>query len=187
MMDENKQKEDGLLKTVPELAHGGEGVSNESTTETLPHLKPPSSDEAEAYYHGLPSMPRLVGRTSAGIVSWPPPPLPPVLNYTASPTKSLARVGRHRILECWESTVREKVLHAIGSLDWTSVDVVRIGYDNVPVEERPVVVWVGVTNKAHPWNPDVCKALRECRRILDQAGLSDVECEIRVSDFRRFA
>ncbi|EPE07922.1 hypothetical protein F503_00644 [Ophiostoma piceae UAMH 11346] len=186
-MDENNRQQKGDDPPNNVSANRGKRGGDESIRETLPLLQPPSSDEAKAYYRGLPSMPRLVGRTSAGIVPCPPPLPQPLPNHFTSPTKLLGPVGRHCILECWETTVREKILHALGNLDWTTVDVVRIGYDNVPVLERPVVVWVGVANTAHQWNPTVCEALRGCRKVLDQAGLLDVECEIRVSEVRHLA
>lgn len=55
-----------------------------------------------------------------------------------------------------------------------------IGDPELPREDRPVVAWVGVSEDDVPW-PDIAEALRGCRTVLDDAGLKDVECEIRLS------
>ena len=95
--------------------------------------------------------------------------------------KVLGSVGTHKILTCW-SDVRPAILTAIRRLPWSSVDVCRIGFADDTHLKRPVVVWIGVDDEASelPWE-DVAGAIRSCRRILDNAGLHDVDCQLRVS------
>lgn len=159
--------------------------------EILPLLEPPSEEEAVGFYHGLISKPRLVGRASSGVEIWedhehlaarlaPDP-------YIIRPRKELSSIGNHPIRLCW-GAVQPQILQAISGLPWTSIDVIRIGFEGSPRTEKPVVVWVGVDNTDIPWDV-VAKALRDCRKVLDREDLdlTDVDCQIRVSTVRSLA
>jgi hypothetical protein len=110
------------------------------TTRTTPSSPPHLFDtEARLYYYGLHSKPVIVARTGS---PWEEP-----TGMDAYPRKKqLGVVGRHGIGEIWEEVLGLKVRDILdkGQEDWTSIDIVRIGYD---VEQGLVVVWIGI-------NPD---------------------------------
>lgn len=77
-------------------------------------------------------------------------------------------------------------MEAGSPLDWTSIDVLRIGRTTLAEKDRPVIVWVGVASRSvergnAPW-PLVAYVLGRVRGALDRDGLADVECEVRISD-----
>ncbi|EPE03597.1 hypothetical protein F503_01855 [Ophiostoma piceae UAMH 11346] len=160
----------------------------EEEKQILPLLSPPCDKEARLYYTGLPSRPRLIGRASAGIVRWESYQEQYARQlhqaWKTPAQKVLGAVGEHKILACW-SDVRPAILTAIRHLPWSSVDVCRIGFADDSHLERPVVIWIGVDGNPDepsdlPWQ-DVAGAIRSCRQILDNAGLVDVDCQLRVS------
>jgi hypothetical protein len=61
---------------------------------------------------------------------------------------------------------------------WTSIDIVRIGYDGEP--SAPVILWIGVT-PASLSSGDGIFAAHKCREILEEYGITDVDVEIRES------
>ncbi|CAK7232075.1 hypothetical protein SCUCBS95973_008139 [Sporothrix curviconia] len=137
-----------------------------------------------------PSTPRLLGRTSGGIKEWfflanPPdryayPWGPEVVLKAAT---AVGPMGRHLIHSVWTTSTLDKVQNALTPLDWTSIDVLRMGEARLPVEERTVVVWVGVNPQVVPttqWEL-YAHVLRNIREALDADGLQDVECELRAS------
>ncbi|KIH95024.1 hypothetical protein SPBR_03459 [Sporothrix brasiliensis 5110] len=152
------------------------------SSDILPHLVPPTEDEATMYYSAFPSTPRLLGRTSAGIRPWSlrilhPGPFTTYQHLVMSP------IGQHPILHIWDN-VEPHIVSAISALPWTSVDVWRIGNNDLQPQERPVVVWVGIPrHQAENVHWDIiAHVLRSCRAVLDAAGLPDVEVELRTSD-----
>ena len=155
------------------------------TAALLPLLCPPSDEEARLFYLGLPSLPRLIGRASAGIDLWESPAEqfarePAIAGYHIAEKKVISSLGQHRICSEWHN-VQPRVLESIEGVPWTSVDVCRIGDPEVPRNERAVVVWIGIAPEDQsplPW-PVVAGVLRTCRGILDAAGLVDVDCQLR--------
>jgi hypothetical protein len=94
--------------------------------------------ESKFYYAGLPSAPLLVARSST--TSWEVPTGP-----EAYPRhKELRVVGNHAIKDVWEGDVSLKVHNLLKSMQikWTSIDIVRIGYEGE--SSAPVIVWIGV-------------------------------------------
>lgn len=163
-------------------------TTSQDKTPILPFLCPPSDEEARLYYFGLPSRPRLVGRASAGVERWETfkeqYARQTHVSHKTPAEKVLGAVGAHKILACW-TDVRPNILTAIRHLPWSSVDVCRIGFSDAALLERPVVVWIGVHGDSDetcdlPWE-DVAEALRSCRRILNNADLNDVDCQLRIS------
>ncbi|KJR89275.1 uncharacterized protein SPSK_06464 [Sporothrix schenckii 1099-18] len=179
--------------------------SGDSTVTTVKHhrtdrydFKEPSEEEASLYYSSFPSQPRLLGRTSSATTPWFYETWPPRGHYYPfgrecvlySATVS-GPVSPHAIHALWESTTRQKVIGALSLIDWTSIDVLRIGRATRAQHDRPVIVSVGVASRAVD-NQNVSWSLVSCilgriRRVLDDDGLCDVECELRVSDVLRAA
>ncbi|CAK7234084.1 hypothetical protein SCUCBS95973_008814 [Sporothrix curviconia] len=133
------------------------GAVDDKAKATAPlSLAQPTEAETMGYYRDLPSKPRLLGRTSSSTQQWPPPMVPLIngrLIWTRTAMRCLSLIGEHPIRDVW------------------------MGYVNVHVLQRPVVVWIGITDNV-AWNK-IARALGEIRRILDNAGLMDVQSEMR--------
>lgn len=69
-------------------------------------------------------------------------------------------------------------------MEWTSTDVVRIGY----VEESSgnVILWIGVKPDSLSYEQGIDMAL-QCKRLLLDYGINDVDVEIRQSEVIRSA
>lgn len=130
----------------------------------------PSDLEKALYYYGLPSRPRLVARSDFLTVSW-------ALRIEDEHTvpKELRNVGSHDIIDIYNSSLRDKIVSRLDSIEWTSIDVVRIGY--LGSSFHPVLLWIGVTPGSLTSQDGLDIALG-CRLELKRAGL-DVHCEIR--------
>ncbi|RSL81788.1 hypothetical protein CDV31_016999 [Fusarium ambrosium] len=142
-------------------------------------MQPPSLEERDHYYEGLPSRPRLVARSS--VTPWRGAIPPERLRYHQ---KRLAHVGNHPVVEAWngsaaEGSLRASVLDALSGTDWTAVDILRVGYaDDSPM---PVVLMISVNPNAVLFK-DGSAIVRRCKQLLDGVGLHGVECEIRESE-----
>ncbi|KAH9053062.1 hypothetical protein EDB87DRAFT_1676932 [Lactarius vividus] len=95
--------------------------------------------------------------------------------------RELRVVGEHEISGVWEDDLALKVhaiLHAKG-VDWSSTDVIRIRYidDDDPSED---VLWIGVRRDSLSYKVGIDVAL-QCKGILLDYGINDVEVEIRQS------
>jgi hypothetical protein len=135
---------------------------------------PPSEMESKFYYAGLPSAPVLVARTSTA--PWEAPTGP-----EASPRlKELRVVGNHAIKDVWERGLALKVRTILRSMKikWTSIDIVRIGYDGE--YSAPVILWIGVIPASLSSRDGIIVA-RMCREILEEYRITDVDVEIRES------
>jgi len=137
--------------------------------------------EAKLYYAGLPSEPRLIARTGP---LWEAPSGPEAYPRL----KELRIPGDHGIFEVWEDGLAFKV-HAIldqNGVDWSSTEIVRIGYVNEP--SGNIILWIGV------WRPDprrgstplsydvAINVALECKKLLEQCGIMDIDVELRESD-----
>ncbi|KAI9750442.1 MAG: hypothetical protein M1815_001771 [Lichina confinis] len=134
----------------------------------------PSDLECLFYYKGLPSGPRLVGRS--GTTLWQEPRGPEAY----SRPKTLKPVGRHPLEAVWEKGLCESLVSLLqdNNILWTSVDVVRIGYRDSSF--FPVVIWIGVEPNTVSLVDGTLVALR-CYGILCRSGIIDVEVEMRES------
>ena len=141
---------------------------------TTPSLPPPISDEeAKFYYSGLISLPLLVART--GSTPWEAP------TWENRWRKELRVVGEHEITEVWEDDLALKV-HAIlraKHVVWSSTDVVRIAYVDNPF--GAVILWIGVRPESLSHEVGIDVAL-QCKRLLLDYGINDVDVEIRESE-----
>jgi hypothetical protein len=150
-------------------------------TRTTPSPPPPvSGDEAKFYYAGLPSSPVLIART--GSTPWEAP-----TGLEAYPKlKELRVVGEHEINDVWEDDLALKV-HAIlraKGVDWSSTDVIRIGYVDEP--SGGVILWIGVKPDSLSYEVGIDAAL-QCEELLLDYGINDVDVEIRQSEVIRSA
>ncbi|KAI0267791.1 hypothetical protein BC834DRAFT_968701 [Gloeopeniophorella convolvens] len=144
----------------------------QTTPSPLPRV---SDEEAKLYYAGLPSRPVLIART--GSTPWKAP-----TGLEAYPErKELRVVGEHEINKAWEDDLALKV-HAIldaKEVAWTSTDVVRIAHFDEP--SGGVILWIGVMPKSLPYEVGIDAAL-QCKGLLLEYGIKDVDVEIRESE-----
>ncbi|KAF8970307.1 hypothetical protein BDZ97DRAFT_1753925 [Flammula alnicola] len=145
----------------------------------LPPLPPRvSAAEAEHYYNGLPSKPRLIARTGA---PWDPPSGPEA--YLRC--KELRIPGQHELLtQLWEDNLAIKVHDILNKnhVDWSSTDIVRIAHDDEP--DGNLILWIGVwvrppTRLSYEAGIEVA---RQCKRLLLDHGIADVDVELRESN-----
>lgn len=147
----------------------------------VPSSSLPDDDERDLYYYGLPSKPRLVARSSSPFVPWKRE-----IEDMHLVCKQLRPVGNHAIVDVWHnSSLKGDVRAVLASVEWNSIDFIRVGYSNYTSRETyrismPVVLWVGV--KPHSLTPMTgLEISTRCREELLKAGINDVHCEIRES------
>ncbi|KAF9483416.1 hypothetical protein BDN70DRAFT_827708 [Pholiota conissans] len=143
---------------------------------------PPSFSEAQGYYGHLPSWPKLVART--GTIPW----VEPTWDNEVSGKRVLRVAGDHPIARIWEDNLAFKI-HAIldeTKVQWTSTDVVRIGYIDNFSDPAPLVLWIGVIPSSLSGVDGVVVAFK-CRNLLEENGITDVNVEIRESVVTRSA
>lgn len=66
-------------------------------------------------------------------------------------------------------------------VSWTSIDIVRIGYEEDSV--RPVILWIGVQPESLSIE-EGNRVARSCKQILVKSGIIDVDVEMRESVVR---
>jgi hypothetical protein len=138
--------------------------------------------EAKFYYFGLPSCPTLVARSST--TPWEVP-SGPEENWNF---KELGVASRHPIREVWDSAedpLSRKMIDLLNSMkvQWTSIDMVRIGYSE-DMSFAPVVLWIGVM-PASLNGYDGNEVVSKCLELLKEKDITDIEVEIRESIVRR--
>jgi hypothetical protein len=109
----------------------------------------PSKEEKYLYYHGLPSRPRLVARSSGHI--WRQ-----LMEDEHPVYKVYGLLGAHPIVDIWRTTdIPERIMATIKPLDWNAINIFRVGYEptvthGLPQSERddrdglPVTLLVSV-------------------------------------------
>ena len=154
----------------------GSPVSTRAIRAT-PSPPPRVSDlQAKSYYAGLPSQPTLIARTGS---PWEAPTGPEAY----SRLRELSVVGYHEISDVWEDDLALRV-HAIldeKGVDWSSTDVVRIGYVDEPSVRGNVILWIGVKPGSLSYEVGIAAAL-QCKMLLLDHAIDDVEVEIRQSE-----
>ncbi|KIX97483.1 uncharacterized protein Z520_06935 [Fonsecaea multimorphosa CBS 102226] len=136
----------------------------------------PDNEETYGYYHGLPSCPLLVARSSGQ------PWRSQLPEYPFPRTKTLGVVGKHPIRDAWDAKLQAEIIEALGTTRWTSIDILRIGYAGLGESKGPlpVVLWIGVRPGSLTWG-DGITIVEACVAILRREKLIDVQCEIRES------
>lgn len=131
----------------------------------------PTAEEQSEYYYGLQARPKLVARSNAE-VPWQ---LTYDMNHPVP--KGLEPVGSSHPLgakiDADGSALRKKLHECLETVDWDSLNVLRIG----TTTPRPVVLFIGV-NPGTLALRDGFEVAMACRRVLVDAGLPDVHCEI---------
>jgi len=103
---------------------------------------------------------------------------------TTSFPSSLAQLESLRLFKTSAtSTTPDKIIACLVDIDWTTIDMVRIG-TQVDTSD-PIILWVGVAPGSLSWQQGVEIACC-CRKVLLKAGL-DIHCEIRESIVKRTA
>jgi hypothetical protein len=94
--------------------------------------------------------------------------------------KELRIVGDHEISEVWQDDLAPKVNAILDEkrVDWSTTDVVRIGYVGEP--SGNVVLWIGANPDSLSYEFGIDAAL-ECKMLLLNYGINDVDLEIRQS------
>ena len=94
--------------------------------------------------------------------------------------KELRVVGNHAIKDVWEGVLSLEVHTLLKSMkiNWTSIDIVRIGYEGE--SSAPVILWIGVIPESLSGGVGIIVSHR-CRSILEQNRITDVDVEIRES------
>lgn len=140
-----------------------------SPSTTQPPL--PTADEQSLYYYGLRGRPKLVARSNAE--------MPWELTYRMYHPigKCIDPVGgAHPLvgkMDADDHALRRKLHACLGTVDWDSMNVFRIG----TTPTQPVILWVGV-NPGTLTPSDGLEVAMACRRVLVDAGCPDVHCEI---------
>ncbi|KIK65005.1 hypothetical protein GYMLUDRAFT_82987 [Collybiopsis luxurians FD-317 M1] len=131
-------------------------------------LSPPSEKEAKSYYRGLPSDPVLVART--GTTSWKEPTGP-----EPYPTRNeLLPVGDHALMEVWEGNLALKLQDLLGSLKTLSA------LEMSKTFLRPMSKSLSHTSSSGL--VDGCNVASQCKKLLVEHNITDVDVEIRESE-----
>ncbi|KAL6890960.1 hypothetical protein GGI43DRAFT_430508 [Trichoderma evansii] len=149
----------------------------------MAQLVPPSSEERDLYYFGLPSCPKLVARSSSIIDPWVNPQMPGPTTFTGTMNmypKSFLPAGDNTLLrQLWNdatSSLRIQIMEAVSVADWTSINILRVGLK----EDFHNTLLIAVAPNSMPWREGHSLALR-CKTILEEHGITDMHCEIRES------
>ncbi|ORY68206.1 uncharacterized protein BCR38DRAFT_406156 [Pseudomassariella vexata] len=131
-----------------------------------------SEKERNEYYYGLPSQPKLVARSNFRDTLWEP-----IIKDQHLLPKRIANIGSdHSLVGNYTTELQNRIVGILAGTKWTSIDVLRIGYDDQ--HQKPVVLWVAVEPRS--LDPDLGLQLAEqCRAALSDASIHDVHCEIR--------
>ncbi|KAF8334478.1 hypothetical protein F5887DRAFT_1273561, partial [Amanita rubescens] len=152
-----------------------------STTNDSTAPYPPSSVEAQCFYYGLPSRPRLIARSSSYV--WVEP---QGLEAYLTP-KELSPLGfGHPLKNVWEDKVGPEMISYLDDMGvkWSSLDPLRIGYAGDP--SPPPILWIGVLPGTLTHEVGVNVAIH-CKNILSANGIDDVHVELRESEVFRCA
>ncbi|KAF5251024.1 hypothetical protein FANTH_3785 [Fusarium anthophilum] len=142
-------------------------------------LQDPGERERRMYYHGLPSCPKLVARSST--TPWNQP-------YEWPDRKRLFVATGHAIQQPWNdpnSSLQRLIIATLDGIDWTAIDILRIGYESYGddyrrIPERPVTMLISVSTNSTTFQVAEA-AIIACKEILTRFNLDDVEVEIKES------
>ncbi|RBA18073.1 hypothetical protein FPRO05_11091 [Fusarium proliferatum] len=143
----------------------------------------PGPDETNHYYYGLPSRPRLVARTNFAD-EWKN-----IKGVEYAPKKVLGTVGRHPIAGLWNDStglLRRSIIEALIGLDWSAIDILRVGSETDELKTCPVVFFISVRPHSTSFATGYAIASR-CLEILRSHSIDDVHVEMKESDVQRSA
>jgi hypothetical protein len=135
---------------------------------------PPREEEQTFYYHGLPSRPKLVARSSG--FRWQRQ-----FIDQHETRKVLKNIGDHPIVDQYNDNVIEDIINVLGDLPWNAIDVLRIGYDFEDPTKYPIILWVSVQPGSITWDKGYQCAIN-CIAVLRKHNIPDVKCEIKEAE-----
>ncbi|SPQ24374.1 48fe3794-8a3f-4231-9560-e9d9663a37f0 [Thermothielavioides terrestris] len=156
---------------------------------------PPSEEEREFYYLGLDYDARLLARTSSLSLPWSFRHWPWDEQNWQPQGKRFFHLGGHPIAAAWPAALKAAVVAVLNERNFspTFVEPVRIGFASSPgpagrrrrgdafappsPTSSAVVLLVGVAPLSLSWREGMDMA-RCCRRVLERAGIGDVEVEV---------
>ncbi|KAF4493816.1 hypothetical protein FAGAP_10045 [Fusarium agapanthi] len=152
-----------------------EADAKPSSTMAETHI---TKEEAEGYYAGLSSCPRLVARSNTN------EPWSPVYDpWTV--LKTLDPIGQHAIVSLWDQASRElrsAIINALKDIKWTAIDILRLGYCRRPhTISEPDEMFPKLLISVQPDSVDGVLGLKvtlDCRKILQGYGIYDMEVEM---------
>ena len=94
----------------------------------------------------------------------------------------LCPLGHHPIADVWETGLSHKIVQCLVAhgVAWSSIDVVRIGYEDEDESSRPAIVWIGVQPPLIPILEGTVIA-QSCHQVLMDHQILDVHVELRLS------
>ncbi|KAL4730125.1 hypothetical protein ACLX1H_002155 [Fusarium chlamydosporum] len=142
---------------------------------------PPSEDEKDGYYYGLPSRPLLVARTSTE----------PWVERSARSGfwplyKKLEVVRGHAIKDMWnddEGPLRRDIINCLENVEWTAIDILRVGFEPSETGEKfdkPVTMLISVEKDSANFTKALA-TVTKCQEILHKHGIVDVPVEMKES------
>ena len=150
-------------------------------------IPPPGSQfvvtkfESQVYYKGLPSQPPLIATTIPGPIEVP------TGMEAYSILKQLRCIGDHPLALVWDAGLALELRHALNTmgLDWTSLDLVRIG--KVGEHSCPAIVWIGVKPGTLTFERGSEVAINCQKLVNNSVGVGSHYVEIRESCVMRYA
>lgn len=156
-------------------------IHSKSFDKKMAQPAPPSREERNLYYGGLPALPKLVARSS--LIAWINPQKPDSMWRGAISNmypKSFRPAKRDVLLyQQWNnamSSLRMQILEAASVADWVVIDILSVGLK----KEFNNTLLIAVAPDSMSWPQGHALALR-CKAILEEHGIKDVHCEIRES------
>ncbi|EPE09133.1 hypothetical protein F503_06909 [Ophiostoma piceae UAMH 11346] len=159
--------------------------TNDSAT-VLPMLEQPSVSDGLIFYSTLRGSPRLIARSFPWHASQVP-------RGVAPPRLEVDDVFLGFFLELWTTpkpvagepgsimlSMCDRVEAAINRLPWRSLDFVHIGDSQTPVDDRDIVVWIGLGMGSYiteSWDI-IADVMRSVRILLDSEGLTFFDIQI---------
>ncbi|RYP55221.1 hypothetical protein DL770_010933 [Monosporascus sp. CRB-9-2] len=161
------------------------GPSAQNTTSPLVPYEP-SQEERDEYYYGFAGKPKLIARTSCSI--WAKPQHEQGWDQKLCQTrKRYAAIGEHDIVRKWSKFLCLQVTHALTNCHWNYFFPIRIGLRGARLRDKsPVVLLIAVDEDTLSWKDGITAAL-QCRSILRDFQISDVEVEILEGRYHRAA
>ncbi|KAM0510841.1 hypothetical protein ACHAPE_010467 [Trichoderma viride] len=151
----------------------------------MAQFAPPSSEERDLYYGGLPGGPELVARSSSN--PWVNPQKPDSMwrgaienMYPKSFRPAKGDVLLHQQWNNAASSLRKQILDAASVADWAAIDILSVGLGFGLKNEFHNTLLIAVAPGSMSWHKGHVLALR-CKAILEEHGIKDVHCEIRES------
>lgn len=136
---------------------------------------PPTPEERDLYYYGLPSCPKLVARSSTKV--WQKS-IMTSGTYSSLCPKVLRPAGQHPVFNrLWNdatSSLRTQILQTIKSApDWAAVDIMRVGLP----DDLHTTLLISVKPDSLTWERGYDIAL-QCKKISEQHEIYNIDCEI---------